>query len=78
MTSLLTGKLWAGGFQDPKTASALELLGDEGESQGRGCFRVGQRAVTETCHPLALRYTASSSWVMLRNGSIKPPNTWSI
>lgn len=49
-------------------------MSDEGKSQGRGCSLTGLRGVSETCCPLALRQTISSSWVMLRNGSTKSPN----
>lgn len=37
MTSLLIGKLGAGGFHDPKTLGARVTVSDEGKSQGRRC-----------------------------------------
>lgn len=77
MTSLLTGKLRAGGFQDPKAVRALVLLGDEGKSQGRGCSRVGQRAVRDM-PSFGIKTHRFFQRVMLRNGSFKPPNLWSI
>lgn len=54
MTSLLTGKLWAGGFHDPDEASQV-TVSDEVKCQGRRCTLIGLMGVTETCCPLAFR-----------------------
>lgn len=64
VTSLLVGKLWAGGFHDSQAEHSWVTLSDVGKSQGGGCSRLGLRGVIETCCPLALRYIISSSLVM--------------
>lgn len=64
VTSLLVGKLWAGGFHDSQAELSWVTLSDAGKSQGGGCSRFGLRGVIETCCPLALRYIISSSLVM--------------
>lgn len=64
VTSLLIGKLWAGGFHDSQAEHSRVTLSDEGKSWGGGCSRIGLRGVIETRCPLALRHIISSSWVM--------------
>lgn len=40
---------------------------DEGKPHGGGCCPSGLRGVMNTCYPLALRHSISSSWVILKD-----------
>lgn len=73
VTSLLIGKLWAGGFHDPETLGRSRVTGgDEGTSRGGGCSPRARGGV-ETCCALASRPSVSSSRVRFTDWLYRVP-----